>query len=442
MTITTVSAHQTPEGNRSRPPTSRPRGSVAYILFAALILTGVGAGWLVGWDGTKAHFPPLYDRLHPALGWSIVLPLGVIALAVILTLTASRRSWRWVLISAMTISFAWIIVLNIWKGPDVTMIGHNFSTGPDYRSYLDVFTGPLDTLANYTNRHDQLRYHAAAHPPGPIIIEQVLASTLGQNRIALWGLVVSMAAASAVVPLGLVGRRLLGDEPVRMLLPLVALAPYALWASDTMDAVFMAIAAWLVALWFLKRSALASVSAGIGTAVLLLMSYGLAPFWLILLALRRDRRGLLLAAAGCAGTLLAVAALGFWYLDGARLTHTYFYGGWGGSRSHMYWLLGNFAAVALATGPAVARSTQHAIAAPKCRSSWVVFSAIAALAALTVLGVTKGEVERIWLPFMPWILLCAAGTSDRNVLDRFPASALVVAQGVMAIMLSALLSPG
>lgn len=108
----------------------------------------------------------------------------------------------------------------------------------------------------------------------------------------------------------------------------------------------------------------------------------------------------------------------------------------------MYWLLGNFAAVALATGPAVARSTQHAIAAPKCRSSWVVFSAIAALAALTVLGVTKGEVERIWLPFMPWILLCAAGTSDRNVLDRFPASALVVAQGVMAIMLSALLSPG
>jgi methylthioxylose transferase len=29
-------------------------------------------------------------------------------------------------------------------------------------------------------------------------------------------------------------------------------------------------------------------------------------------------------------------------------------------------------------------------------------------------GFSKGEVERIWLPFMPWLLL-AAGTSDNTV---------------------------
>jgi hypothetical protein len=63
------------------------------------------------------------------------------------------------------------------------------------------------------------------------------------------------------------------------------------------------------------------------------------------------------------------------------------------------------AAFALATGPAAVAG----LARLRGRRAWVLpGSALAALAVADLSGLSRGETERIWLPFAPWLLLAAA----------------------------------
>ena len=55
---------------------------------------------------------------------------------------------------------------------------------------------------------------------------------------------------------------------------------------------------------------------------------------------------------------------------------------------------------------------------PTGRWRLLVVPALAAVAVADLSGLSKGEVERIWLPFMPWITLavvaCCRGASGRG----------------------------
>ena len=62
----------------------------------------------------------------------------------------------------------------------------------------------------------------------------------------------------------------------------------------------------------------------------------------------------------------------------------------------------------------------------------LVVSALAAVAVADLSGLSKGEVERIWLPFMPWITLAAV--SLLRGARRRPARWLA-AQAALAIVL-------
>jgi hypothetical protein len=76
------------------------------------------------------------------------------------------------------------------------------------------------------------------------------------------------------------------------------------------------------------------------------------------------------------------------------------------------WL--DIAAFAAAVGPAAA----GALGALRERGAWLLTGgALVALAVADLSGLAKGEVERIWLPWAPWVLV-AAGAFPASIAVR------------------------
>ncbi|MFI0369643.1 hypothetical protein ACH35V_17355 [Actinomadura sp. 1N219] len=171
---------------------------------------------------------------------------------------------------------------------------------------------------------------------------------------------------------------------------------------------------------------------------------------LAVLALTRPRAATVAAAAaGLAAAPAVFTLLGFWWPDGVRATlDTYLISRGSAQRSYAYFAAANLAVLGLLTGPAVAhalpraagalRQTARTRAAAASPAGGVAALAGAALLGVLVLdasGVTRGEVERIWVPFAAWLTVAAA-------LHRPPARAWLAAQAATALAVQALvLSP-
>jgi hypothetical protein len=153
------------------------------------------------------------------------------------------------------------------------------------------------------------------------------------------------------------------------------------------------------------------------------LSYGLLPFGAVLvavagLALRRERRPTARARAAMATALVAgllvvpvaMTAAGFWWFDGVEATHRAWSLGKGDDRPYLYSFLADFAVLAVLTGPATAVA-----AARRPRGATVVLAAatLVALLVLAASGVTRLEVERIWLPYAPWLVVLTATLRGR-----------------------------
>ena len=91
-----------------------------------------------------------------------------------------------------------------------------------------------------------------------------------------------------------------------------------------------------------------------------------------------------------------------------------YWAGVASNRPFLYWVWANLAALAFSAGPLVGAGL--AVAVQRVRGlGWaareeVIVVALTLAAFLTVLladlsGMSKAEVERIWLPFVPWLLV-------------------------------------
>jgi len=274
---------------------------------------------------------------------------------------------------------------------------------------------PGEFLRTYVERVADYPTHVKSHPPGMVLVLWALDRIgLGGVRwesalvLAGWGL----ATASVVWTIG----RLAAPSAARRAAPFVVVAPAVLFAASTADAVFAGVAAAAIAISVAAITSRPSgradglaLAAGLTWGAALFLSYGLAPLLAapIAVALTRRRvRPLLIAGAATLAVVVAFGLAGFWWWDGLRVTRHHYEIGLSRLRPYGYFVFaGNLAALALCIGPAAGAGIGRVVARARRRPPAALALGAGLLAALVTAdlsGMSKAEVERIWLPFAVW----------------------------------------
>lgn len=411
---------------------------MALASWAALIAIAVvwGEHVVAVGDRLRIHAPPLAGDYRTRAGLVLALPSAVaVAVAGFGPGVARRLRWDHLLLAAMALSLVWAIVLGLndgWRGlTDPLLPGQYLRTVPRVGD-------PVTFLRTFTDRIADYNIHTQGHPPGMVLVLWAL------DRIGLSGsgpnLALVLAGGAASVAAVLVALcDVAGAAAARAAAPFLALAPAAIWWNSG-DAFFAGVSAWAVTLVVLatgrtgRRADRLALAGGVLFGVTAMLSYGLVLLGVVpavVAVARRRLRPLALAAVGAAVVLAAFLLVGFWWVDGFFATRERYWAGVASRRPYEYFLLGNLAAFALALGPAVA----VALAWLRDRATWLLAGGGLAVVALAdVSGMSKAEVERIWLPFVPWVLLATAALAMRGAPRWVPHVALL-GQAASAIAL-------
>jgi len=415
------------------PATELPRAAwVGLVSACALVALAMAVPAVTGWDVHVKSFPPLHAAWDPRVGPG-TLPAVVVALLGIRYAVgwAASLSWRRLLVVSWITGAAWMLSLALVDGRDG--IGQILQTPYEYLRTARSTSDLHHTLQEYVSRipfssPDNWPVHIAGHPPGALTFFVILVR-LGLGGGLAAGLVVTVIAATTA-PAVLVAVRAVGAESLaRQAAPFLVLGPAAIWQCVSADGMFAAVAAWGLAALALAAAAAGerrigwSAVAGLLLGYAVMLSYGLPLLGILALAflyLGRSWRPLPVAAAAAAAVVLAYAALGFNYLSALHALHGRYWDGVAHVRPAGYWTWADLAALACSAGPLLGAAIATAWARrreqtdPAVRVVLVLVAAAAAsvLAADASL-MSKAEVERIWLPFVPWLLLGTALLPER-----------------------------
>jgi hypothetical protein len=289
----------------------------------------------------------------------------------------------------------------------------------------EVGSSPGAFLSGFADAVAERQYpvHVNGHPPLMVLV------LWAWERLAAgpdWAAALVIAVGASAVPaVATTLRTVAGESSARRAVPFLAIAPFAITVATSADAFFLGVTAW----------AAAALAAGLGrrswpllgVAGLLIgavpyLSYGLLPFGGVLLAVavlvcRRDgvpaRRRTAMAAAFVGGGLLVPVAMtvaGFWWFDGVLATHAAWAAGRGDDRPYLYSYLADFAVLAVLVGPATVVAASRR---PRGATALLALASLVAVLSLATAGVTRLEVERIWLPFAPWLVVLTASLGGR-----------------------------
>ncbi|MEV0457236.1 hypothetical protein [Catellatospora methionotrophica] len=419
---------------------------------AALVVASAVAGVLLNVFGTpvQAGAPPLYAHWRPHLGPGTPAALAIAA-AVILhgPRLAATLPWRRLLAVGYGAATAWTLSLAMVDGWQRGLAGR-LTAQAEYLTEVPGVTDVGAMLGGFTSRildyqPDSWTTHVSGHPPGALLVFVWL------DRIGLDGggpaaiaCVLGGALIAVTVPVTLhaLGR----PAAARAAVPFLVLLPGAVWIGASADGLFAGMTSAAVALLALAlttgrrvRAAAFGLAGGVLLAFGCYLSYGLvlmAPIVLaVLVASRRWRAaGNTVAAAviGAGAVVVAFTAAGFWWLDGYHLVVHRYYQGIASERAYHYWVFANLAAVLLAAGPAAAVVVRRVAAKlPRERAPELLLpaAAVLAIAAADLSGMSKAEVERIWLPFVVWLVAGAVllpAASRRGWLAAGAVTALAV----------------
>jgi len=421
------------------------RTALPVVAWAALILTARAVGRPLYVRDPREHVgnAPLVGSLdwHPSPRLLVALALGAATVWAGPRL-ARRLSFGALAATVWATGVAWAAALAAGDGLDA--VAAPLRSRYEYLAAVPRVHDPLAFLRGFVPHLATYPTHVKGHPPG------LLLAFSGLRGIGLGGAVPAavlvIAVGAAAAPLALVAVRALGDEAAaRAAAPFAAVAPAAVWIATSADALFAGVGAAAVALFAVAatrerpgirpiggtagRSARLAVTAGAVFGVELMLTYGAVPLAALLAAIAiraRCTRLLVPVALGTAAALGAVALAGFAWWHGLRTTHELYAAGVAARRPYAAFLLIDLAAFAVALGPAVAAG----LARLRSPAAWTVAAAaLVAVAAADLSGFSRGETERIWLPFAPWLLL-GAGALPR-------ARAWLAAQVGLALALQA-----
>lgn len=402
-----------------------PRSAaVAALVGTALVAASITVPRLTGVE-VHVRWPPLHAAWDPRLTDTTWVPVTV---AVVLLATwprIARLPWPAFLAVLFAGTWAWTMSLARVDGP--FGLSRVFERRTEYvydaqqvTSVHAALTGfadriPLDAAGNW-------HVHVAGHPPGALLFF-VLLDRLGVTDPYRIGVVVATLGCTAVVAAALLVRTLAGESWARRVAPWWLLAPAAIWVGVTGDALFMAVAAWGLALLALAATASAArgrVPYAVGAGVLLgccvYLSYGLPLLGILALTvlhLARRWSPLPWAVGGALIVVAAFTAAGFRWWEAYPVLVTRYYDGLGGERPYSYWVWADLAAWTFTAGLAVWAAIPTALSRLRDRGPEAVVAAMGAAGLLSILvatvsGMSKAEVERIFLPFTLWTLMLPA----------------------------------
>ncbi|MDN5858123.1 MAG: hypothetical protein L0H84_05815 [Pseudonocardia sp.] len=386
-------------------------------------------------------FPPLLAEWLPHVGPGTPIAIAVAVAAVTSgPALADRLAWRPLLWTAWAGATAWTLGLALVDGWQRGIVERLTSTQEylhDVPRVSDIAV-LLRTFADHilTDQPGFWSTHVGAHPPGALLTF-VLLDRIGLGGGGPSGVVVMLVASSACVAVAVTLRALGHEDLARRALPFGVLLPGAVWMGVSADGLFAAVMAWGVALLAIgaTRRPSAALAGGLLLGFSLYLSYGLAVAGLIPLAVLMATRNVAaaaLAVVGAAGVVAAFTLAGFWWFDGfAKVTVIYALS-IAKDRPYTYFVWANLAAVAIAMGPAVVAALRRTPALPR-GIAMVVGGALAALLLADLSGYSKGEVERIWLPFVVWLVVPCALLPNRH---RWLAAQALLALAVNHLLLT------
>ena len=424
MTETATRGHSDPPGTGTRLPL--PAG-IALAVGGLLLLAAFSVEALGITGNVHAWLPPLSAYFEPTIGQPAALLACLATAAAVLGYggrASARLSWGRLLGLTWLTTVTWgfsVALLRGWQTGIVSVLAH-----PDeYLMDVDRVDGVRSLLSIYADNillvPDRSNFvtHNSGHPPLPLLSYAGL-DAVGLGGPAWAGVVTALVGSTAVVAVLMTLRRLGDEQRARLAAPFLALSPLSIWVFVSADGAFMAAAAWgLTVLAYAatqqhRNKALAlGVAAGLALGSCLFLSYGLVlmgPLALAVLWVARSWRPLVPAALAASAVVALFAAGGFWWLEGQQLVVERYYQGIADTRPQSYWIWANLAVVAFAVGPAVVAGIGMAVSRSRAEAAgpspvwWLALGAAVAILVADMSGLSKSETERIWLPFMVWLV--------------------------------------
>ncbi len=414
-------------------PTSSPAVSRAawlgVLVTVVLLLMGFGAPHWLDWDvATRAprsasphEVPPLHGLWRPKLFGPGTVPAVMLALLGwrYAASLASRLSWGRLLAASYAASLAWLLSLALVDGTKglSRQLGNPYEYLRTAREVHDV--GAL--LDGYVSRIPEAAdgswpTHVAGHPPGTLLFFVGLVKVgLGGDLAA--GVVVTVLAATTSLAVLVTLRALGAEDWARRAAPFLVLTPAAVFMAVSADALIGAVVGWGLACLALATRRLAwAVPAGLLLGYGVLMSYGMPLMGLVALAVLvagRSWRPLPVAALAALAVVLAFAVGGFAWWDAYPVLRERYYDGIASDRPQAYWWYGDLACLVISAGPLLLSGLLATGVSRTRVVGLLAGSAALAIAVADASGMSKAEVERIWLPFVPWLTLSLAVLPER-----------------------------
>jgi hypothetical protein len=408
VTTTVVERPIARSASRARDRRSAVALGAAVVL---LVVVHVWGRWLQA-RGYRlfVNLPPLVGHLDPRLAAQGLLA-PAIAVAAVAWGPGLARSLRWrhLLWAGFAGAAAWAVSLALTEG--VGGLLRSPASPRDYLADTPLIGSPLAFLRTYVEEIDRYTTHVRAHPPGMALIAWTVARAGGGPG---WMAGLEVVVAASAVPAVLLGvRELAGEARARAAAPFLAFAPAAISIASSGDALFTGVGAWAVALVVLasgrrdRRGDALALGGGLLFGVTAFLSYGLvllAAIPLVLCGARRRARPIALATLGASPVFLGFLAAGFWWGSGLLATRIEYAESVARLRPYGYFLVANVATFAVISGPAAVAG----LAWVRERGlALLVGGALAAVLLANVSGMSKAEVERIWLPFAVWTIAAA-----------------------------------
>jgi methylthioxylose transferase len=390
-------------------------------------------------------------------GWSLV---AAAVLAGILVWVVSS-GW-WFRVSSNTV----IALTSVAAGVFATLLAlvdgrdgllHGAVDKTEYYANLPKTPPAGQFVSSFLDRINNYSVHVRGHPPGFTVVLKFF-KHLGFT--GPWFVVGLSLAGTIILPAAILitVRSFARDDGsgdiVRRVAPLLIVSPYAIWMMTSADAFFTAVGASAVAACAqgmhaaTKRAALIwGLVAGTVFGALLLLTYGGATFAfvfaipLIIGLFRRLPGALPTLISGAIGAATVVGGMwavwGFWWLAGAIEVKGQYWAGTAQYRPFGYFAYSNLATTLFAIGPVTYAGFMRLRNLKATHIRPLIFGAALALLVSHASQYSRGEVERIWLLFFPWIVVAGAAFVARH--KPKIAGAAIALQATCAIVLQAAL---